>query len=158
MKNRTRFVMFAVALLLLAGTTLGFAAWTSTGSGSAYSKAGSSSALTTIDVSASTSASLYPGATGDALIKIDNPNNFQVTVTGVSLNGTNADITPDASHSSCTTTGVSFTNQTGLSIVVPANSSTQSTLTGAVAMSNASVNGCQGAVFTIPVSLTGASS
>ena len=33
----------------------------------------------------------------------------------------------------------------------------QATLSGAASMSNASVNGCQGAVFTIPVTITGAS-
>ncbi len=56
-------------------------------------------------------------------------------------------------------TGVTFTNQTGLSLIVPANSlGTQFTLNGAAAMSNASDNACQGAVFTIPVTLSGASS
>jgi len=52
---------------------------------------------------------------------------------------------------------VSFTNQSGLSIDVPANGQTTSTLSGAAAMSNASPDGCQGATFTIPVTLTGAS-
>jgi len=58
----------------------------------------------------------------------------------------------------CTTTGVTFTDQTGLSISVPANSSTETTFANAASMSNASVNACQGDTFTIPVNLTGASS
>ncbi|MFN2617239.1 MAG: hypothetical protein ABR581_08965 [Thermoleophilaceae bacterium] len=148
------------AVGLIAGFV--YAAWTTNGSGSAYSKAGTASALSTVDVSASTTASLYPGVTGDVLIKVSNPNPYPVRVTGVSLNGTNASIAADGSHSGCTTTGVSFTDQSSLTIDVPAKSGgvdgqTQATLTGAAAMSNASLNACQGAIFTIPVTLTGAS-
>ena len=40
---------------------------------------------------------------------------------------------------------------------MPANDQATFTLSGAVAMSNASDSTCQGAVFTIPVSLSGAS-
>jgi len=143
-------------------TSMVFAAWTSNGTGSATTKAGSSSALSTVDASASTSATLYPGVDGDVKLTISNPNPFAVRVTNVSLNGTNSDITPDGSHSGCDPTGVSFTNQTGLSIDVPGksggtNGSATATLTGAASMSNASVNACQGATFTIPVSLTGSS-
>ena len=52
---------------------------------------------------------------------------------------------------------VTFDNQTGLNIAVPANNDTTSTLTGTAHMDNTSDNGCQGATFTIPVSITGAS-
>jgi hypothetical protein len=37
------------------------------------------------------------------------------------------------------------------------NGETETTLSGAASMSNASLNGCQGATFTIPVTLSGAS-
>ncbi|HEY3190897.1 MAG TPA: hypothetical protein VGJ70_25625 [Solirubrobacteraceae bacterium] len=162
-RNRGRLVGLLVTLALASGAGLVYAAWTSSGTGSAYVKAGTAQTLTTVDVSASTSATLYPGASGDVLIKISNPNPYPVRVTGVSLNGTSASITADASHSSCVTTGVSFSNQTGLTIDVPAksggtNGTTQTTLTGAASMSNASDDGCQGAVFTVPVNLTGLSS
>ena len=158
--NRKLAVGAILAMLSVVG--LVYAAWTTNGSGSGYTKAGTAATLTTMDVSASTSATLYPGTSGDVLIKVANPNPYSVVVSGVSLNGTNADITPDGSHASCTTTGVSFTNQSGLSLNVPARSggvdgTAQATLSGAASMSNASVNGCQGAVFTIPVTITGAS-
>jgi hypothetical protein len=60
---------------------------------------------------------------------------------------------------------VTFTNQTGLSINVPnastdsgdGNGNKQVTLNGAVQMSNSSDNSCQGATFTVPVSLSGTS-
>lgn len=139
-----------------------FAAWLAPGSGSGYAKAGSSQALSTLDASASTSATLYPGADGDVTVKISNPNAFPVRITSVSLDGDDSDIEPDGSHASCSPTGVSFTDQTGLTIDVPAksggtNGSATGTLTGAAHMSNASANGCQGATFTIPVSMSGAS-
>ena len=145
-------VTTAVALTAVG---LVYAAWTTNGGGSGYAKAGSAQALTTVDVAASTSATLYPGGpAGDVLIKVSNPNSYPVTVTGVSGNGT---ITADAGHAGCTTTGVSFTDQTGLSISVPANGQTQATLSGAASMTNASMNACQGATFTIPVTISGAS-
>ena len=149
-------------LTILAGFALVglvYAAWTTNGTGNAYSKAGTAQTLSTVDVSASTSATLYPGVSGDVLVKIDNPNPYAVTVTAVTGNGT---ITADAGHSGCTTTGVTFTNQSSLSLSVPAKSGgvdgvLQTTLTGAASMSNASLNACQGATFTIPVTLTGTS-
>jgi len=155
--NKKIAVLTIVAGFALVG--LVYAAWTTNGTGDAYSKAGTAQTLSTVDVSASTSATLYPGVSGDVLIKIDNPNPFAVTVTAISGNGT---IAADSGHSGCTTTGVTFTNQTGLSLSVPAKSGgtdgvLQTTLTGAASMSNASLNACQGATFTIPVTITGSS-
>jgi hypothetical protein len=149
----------AVLVAVMAAVGLVYAAWTTNGTGNAYAKAGTSQAISTVDVSASTTATLYPGVTGDVLIKLDNPNPYPVTVTAITGNGT---IAADAGHSGCTTTGVTFTNQSSLSLVIPAKSGgvdgvLQSTLTGAAAMSNASLNACQGATFTIPVTLTGTS-
>jgi hypothetical protein len=151
--SRKLAVVATVAVLSVVG--LVYAAWTTNGSGSGYAKAGTAQALSTVDVSASTSATLYPGGpAGDVLIRISNPNSYPVKVTAVSGNGS---ITPDAGHASCTTTGVTFTDQTGLNISVPASGQTTATLAGAASMSNASVDGCQGATFTIPVSISGAS-
>jgi hypothetical protein len=160
--SRRRLTIVAAVAATLVAAGLVFAAWITSGSGSSYARAGSSQALSTLDASADTSATLYPGVTGDVTLKVSNPNPFPVRVTGVSLNGTNADITPDGGHPSCSPTGVSFTNQSGLSIDVPAksggtNGTATATLSDAVSMSNASADGCQGATFTIPVTLTGAS-
>src|ERR671913_2629351 len=84
-----------IVVLVLAVTGLVYAAWTSNGSGSGYAKAGSSEALSTVDVSASTTATLYPGATGDVLLKVSNPNSYPVKVTDVTGNGA---ITVDPAH------------------------------------------------------------
>lgn len=144
------------AVLTVAGLAAGvaFAAWTASGTGSGYAKAGSAQALTTVDASASTSADLYPGATGDTVVRISNPNPYPIRVTAVS--GTGA-ITSDKGAACNDSTGVAFSNQSGLTLDVAANSSATFTLVDATTMSNASDNACQGAIFTIPVSLTGQS-
>ena len=155
--NRKLAVAVIAAVMAVVG--LVYAAWTTNGTGSAYSKAGTASALSTVDVSASTAATLYPGGSGDVEIKFDNPNPYAVTVTAITGSGS---ITADSGHSGCTVTGVTFTNQTGLSYVIPAKSGgvdgvLQKTLTGAALMSNASLTACQGATFTIPVTISGTS-
>jgi hypothetical protein len=154
LSTKQRVVGGAVTVLVLGVVGLVYAAWTANGTGSGYAKAQTAQDLTTVDVSASTAATLYPGATGNVEIRISNPNPYPVEVDDITGNGA---ITADAGHPGCTTTGVSFTNQTNANIDVPANGATTTTLTNAASMSNASSNGCQGATFTIPVSLTGAS-
>lgn len=134
--------------------SVALAAWVTNGTGSGYARAGSAQALTTVDVSATTPATLYPGVTGNVRLSINNPNPYAVQVTAVSGNGT---ITSDAGAACNASTGVTFTNQSSLALSVPANSAATFTLNNAVSMSNASDNSCQGAVFTIPVSLTGQS-
>jgi len=157
LSKKWKLIASGTTLAVIAAASLVYAAWTTSGSGSGYAKAGSAQALSTVDASASTAATLTPGSTGDVRIEIRNPNPYPVQVTGVSGNGT---ITTTASG--CTTTGVTFTNQTGLTLNLPAKSggtdgALQTTLSGAASMSNASLNACQGATFTIPVTLTGTS-
>jgi hypothetical protein len=152
--RKRRLITGLSAMLVLGVAGLVYAAWTTNGSGSGYAKAGTAQALTTVDVSATTAATLYPGADGDVLLKINNPNPYPVRVTDVTGNGT---VTADSGHATCVTTGVTFTDQHSQAIDIAASAQAQTTLTGAAHMSNASDNGCQGATFTIPVSLVGAS-
>src|SRR5918912_1455613 len=112
-RNINRKIAVVVMVVALGIVGLVYAAWTTNGTGDAYAKAGTAAAISTVDVSASTNATLYPGVTGDVLIKLDNPNTYPVTVTAISGSGT---ITADAGHSGCTTTGVTFTSQTGLTL------------------------------------------
>lgn len=144
------FVLVGVMLV----SSIAYAAWTATGSGQGFAKASTAQSLTTVDVSASTTATLYPGATGNVSIRIDNPNPYPVRVTAVTGSGA---IDSDSTPACDAATGVTFTDQSGLTLDVPASSAQTFTLNGAVAMSNSSHNDCQGAVFTIPVNLTGAS-
>ena len=151
-KRRLAGGVLTVAVLIVAG--LAYAAWTANGSGEGYAKATTAEALTTVDVSAQAAPELYPGANGDVLVRIANPNDYPIEVDDITGNGA---ITASGGIGTCSTTGVTFTDQTDQNIDVAANGETQVTLNNAAAMSNASENGCQGATFTIPVSLSGAS-
>jgi hypothetical protein len=152
-----RFVKHAAVIgavtVAVVGTGVGYAAWNASGSGTGYTKAGTAQPLSSVDVSAGAAAQLYPGATGDLIIKIHNGNSYPVRIT--SITGTGPAVASGGTGT-CTTTGVTFTNQNGV-FDVPAGSDAQFTLTGAVHMSNASDDGCQGATFAIPVVLSGSS-
>jgi len=152
---RKAFFLVAAGVAAIA-TAVGFAAWQTTGAGTAYAKAGSASALTLSDASASTSADLYPGATGDVKVKLTNPNSFPVKVTTVKLQ-TAGVITSDKGAACNASTGVTFTDKTGLSLSLGAGVTATLTVSGAVSMSNASDNSCQGATFSIPVDVTAVS-
>jgi hypothetical protein len=154
MKNPTLRRVLVVTTVV--GATLGggiaVAAWTSSGSGAANAKAGTAAAPTTgtLLASAFTSGLLYPGGpAGDAKILVNNPNPYPVKVTSVVANGTP---TGSGGTGTCTTTGVSWTTQSP-NASVPAGSSATLPLTGAVSMSTASDDGCQGALFAIPVAV-----
>jgi hypothetical protein len=148
------FVLAAITALVVTGLIV--AAWSTGGSGNSYAKAGTASALTLNDASASTAADLYPGSNAAVKLSVTNPNPFPVRITAVTKQAAGA-ITSDRGTACNASTGVTFANQTGLALDLPANGTTTFTLPGAVSMSNASDNSCQGAVFTIPVDVTAAS-
>lgn len=153
--SRKVFLALAVVVALGVSGAL-YAAWSTNGSGSGYAKAITASALTLSDASASTSADLYPGGTGAVKVRVTNPNPFPVRVTSVAKQ-TGGTITSDKGAACNASTGVTFTDQTGLTLDLAGGATSTFTLSGAVSMSNASDNSCQGAVFTIPVDVTGAS-
>ena len=164
-KFSKKLMITGATLLVFLVASVAFAAWVVTGSGNGYAKATSSQALHTDDVGATTVAQLYPGGSGDVKVTVRNPNPFPVEVTQVSANGAvvgNANCT-DVGGDPLKATGVSFTTQNlATGNVVPAKSGGTDgtlglTLSNAAAMSNASVNACQGATFTIPVTFTAAS-
>lgn len=149
---KTALALAALTITVAGGLTLG--SWAVTGSGDAYAKASTATALTLGDASAATTAQLYPGGSGDVKVKVTNPNAFDVTVTSVTGTGT---IASDKGAACNASTGVAFTNQTGLTATVAAGQTQTITLTGAASMTNASDNTCQGAIFTIPVSVAATS-
>jgi hypothetical protein len=146
---------FVAALSVVGVLALGGAAWAyfrSSGSGNGHGTTGTMSTVILNAVAGTPSAALYPGGTGDVSIEVNNPNDYAVTLVSVTGNGT---ITPDAGHAGCTTTGVTFANQTGLSTSIPASATNyQVHFSGAVSMSASSSSGCQGASFSIPVTIT----
>ena len=80
--SRKVFVAFAAVVALVA-TGVIVAAWSTTGSGNGYAKAGTASALTIGDASAATVGDLYPGGSGAVKLKVTNPNPFAVRITTV---------------------------------------------------------------------------
>jgi len=155
--RKTRMIGAGVTILVLGVVGLVYAAWTTNGSGSGYAKAGSAVDLSTVDASAQTRNDLYPNSNGTVVLNIHNPNPFPVTITDVTAGSGN--VTASGGIGTCDITGVSFLDQHGLTINVGAETdSGPIELQNAAHMSNESENGCQKAVFTIPVVLTGASS
>lgn len=152
--SKARLALGAASVTVLAGVGVGIAAWSTNGSGTAYAGAATASAITLSDASASTTGDLYPGASGALKVKATNPNSFPVQITAVSGNGT---ITSDKGVACNAAHGLTLTNQSGLTLALAAGATTVFSLSGAVAMSNASDNSCQGAIFSIPVTVTAAS-
>ena len=129
-----------------------YAYFTSSGQGTGSGSVGTMQTVTISSATVSPSTPLLPGGSGDVTLKVTNPNGFAVTL--VSVVGTGGAITADSGHPGCTTTGVTFANQTGLSTNIPADSTTAIDLPGAASISTASSAGCQGATFSIPVTIT----
>ena len=96
------------------------------------------------------SSSLHPGGpAADVILRVNNPNSYSVKLFSIAGNGT---ITADGSHPGCTTTGVTFSPSSNPNITLVAGSSLVH-LTAAASMSTASLNACQGATFSIPVTM-----
>jgi hypothetical protein len=147
--------------ILLAGS-VAFAWWTATGSGN-----GSASAVspTSITVSATTStADLYPGKTNGSLyVSFVNPNPYPVSLSTITQNS----VTVDAGHSAaCPNTVVSLDGAyPQLPIALTASDGAAGgtdefagPLTNAVSMAGAATpDGCQGATFTINLTVSGSS-
>jgi hypothetical protein len=141
----------AVTLVLGLGAGTAFAYFTSSGHGSGTANTGTPLAVTVNEATGTVTTPLFPGSTGDLRVSLTNPNNYAVNVVGVTGNGT---LTAPLA-TGCTTTGVTVNTQTGLSLSVPANASAFTVdIAGAVSMGASSDNGCQGATFQVPVSIT----
>jgi hypothetical protein len=153
-RTRLAVALALVAVLIAGGVTLG--SW-AVGSdpGNGYAKAISGTNLTLSDASASTTAQLYPGGQGDVTVIVHNPNPFAVTIGSVT--GTGGAITSDKGGACDSSTGVTFANQTGLGLPLAAGATHTFVLSGAASMDNTAAQACEGAVFTIPVSVSATS-
>jgi hypothetical protein len=149
--RRRIFSVLGIVLFVL-GTTGGaaYAYWKTSGTGSASASTGSMAAVTVVAFTGgdAPTTALLPGGSSDVVLRVNNPNAYAVTLKAVSLNGS---ITAVGGIGTCTTTGVSTTFPSSPSIAV-ATGSHLIDLTGAASMSLTSQNGCQGAVFHIPIS------
>lgn len=150
---RRRILVLAISAMLL-GLTGGvaYAYFTSSGSGTGSASTGTMQTVTVAASTGSPTTPLIPEGSGDVALQVTNPNGFAVTLVSVTGSG---GITVDGGHSGCDPSVVTFTDQTGLTISIPADSTDwQVYLPGAASMSSAAANACQGATFSIPVTIT----
>ncbi|MFG1605447.1 LamG-like jellyroll fold domain-containing protein [Actinoplanes sp. NPDC049265] len=137
------------ASLLASGSAYGF--WSTSGSGSGTSSVTTTAPLT---LSPGTPATrVYPGGTANVAVTVANPNSFGVHIGALSLDnaqGTGG-FAVDGAHSGCGVGVLSFAAQTnaGDGWTVPAGGSLGITLAGALSMTTAAANACQGATFTV---------
>lgn len=149
--SRSAIVALAVAIASVAMSGVAYAYWKTSGSGSGSASAGTMTiqvqALLGGDDNAST---LIPGGTADVVLRVDNPNAFTVHVSSISAG------TVTTTQIGCTTPGVTFSapqSFTDAQFTLTSGSHLLD-LGAAAAMSNLSSNGCQGATFSIPVTVT----
>jgi predicted phage tail protein len=148
-----RIAVSALAAALVGmGAGAAYAYFTSSGSGTGAATAGTLQTVTISATAGSPTTPLLPGGTGDVVLQVSNPNAFAVTLVSVTGSGT---ITVDGAHSGCNASAVTFTDQTSLSVSIPASSTNyQVDLPAAASMSAGAANACQGATFSIPVTIT----
>jgi len=156
MTRATRCIVLTVAALGTVGAAAtAWAYWQSSGSGAGAATTGT---LAPVTVSAFTggdanTAKLYPGGpAADVMLRVDNTNAYAVTLVGVALTA-NSSITAVGGSGTCATTGLTFTAPSNPSIAVPPGSHLIR-LASAATMGATSDNGCQGASFHIPVTIT----
>ena len=167
---RRRAGVVAGVFVLLFGGGVAVASWTATGTGTGSAQAASVSGLV---VSAGTPlGALYPlpadstpatgygsGTVGSVATTVANPNPFPVTITTATvgsvttnpLNGRTC-----AAGSVLPTTGAPITLSPPVTLAA-GSGPTAVTVPGALYMVSSAEDGCQGATFTVPVTVTGTS-
>jgi hypothetical protein len=147
--TKRRFLFGLTAALLVVAASGAYAYFTATGTGTGTASVGTSSALT---LHATVTGSLYPGTSSPVTFTVDNPSSGSQRVGTISL----ASITPDASHTECSTVITGGTPDFSMPAVVVNKSfgtgNGQSvTPTGTLTMNdtNANQDKCQGATLTL---------
>ena len=152
---------FILVLTIAGGVGSAFAYFTALGSGSARANVGNLQAISVVAATGTPSSNLLHGGTADLTLTLDNPNSYQVTITGVSQDGPvtvvgGSNCTSDSGTWPSITlgnSGVSVSSVTGLSTPLP-NGTNDVDILNSVTMTTNSYTGCQGASFQIPVTVT----
>jgi hypothetical protein len=148
-----RHLIVLLAIIVTAfclGTGMAYAYFTSSGSASATASTGFLRPVV-IEATAVTSGTpLLPGGPGDVTLTLDNPNSFDVVVVSVTASGA---ITAVGNPACTAHSGVTFNPPSNPDLLlVPGTNHLD--LVGAAAMSTTSSDSCQGATFSIPVTIT----
>ncbi len=151
MKRFSTPLVAVIVSFALAGAA--FAAFVGFGTTSGTGSVASLSSITISSATVTPSSALLPGATSDATFELNNPNSVAVTIVAVSQNG---DISVSGgSDCNATNAHVSFSDQSSLSIVVPAGATNYAVdLPAALSMTSDAASGCQAATFNVPIFVT----
>ena len=172
--RRARIIAAAVGTVLAGSAAFAASNWVVGLNGGSSGQA-RSVAISNLTITATSSPSpaslLYPGATGDVVITVANPNPFPVTITGFDLpsNATYATgysnsalTTPQAGCSAATPSGVTWSFAAGTTsthvltsaVTVAATGAADNpltvTLTGAASMSTSAPSACASSYFSMP--------
>lgn len=174
--SRSKVVSATVGVVMAGATAYAASSWF-VGLNGGSTAEGQSASITNLTISAVATPGatnlLYPGATGDVVLKISNPNAFPVTLTAVQLPADTAyasgysDSALAAANTGCTATnsGVSWNHATPTSgsshnltspLTLAANGTLTVTMTNAASMSTSAPAACASTFFSMP-SLTGVS-
>jgi hypothetical protein len=152
-RQRRRSVLLALFLLVLFTGGIATATWLVEGHGPARAEAATVESLTV--ASATPTSWLWPGTQGALFAEVDNPNPFPVRVTTVRLGEVTTTPQDGATCPEGTVTTAPGTVTLPAPVDVPANASgVPVTVPGAVVMTDDAENGCQGATFTVEVTLS----
>lgn len=140
---------FVVVMLGLGGGAA-YAYFTSSGAGSGTANTGEPLDVHVVITTAVPANTLIPGGTSDLVVRLDNPNAYDVHIEAVTSNGSGPN-----PGGGCTAgnSGVSVPTQTGLSIAVPPGQH-DITIPNGATMSSSSDTSCQGKQLDLPVTLT----
>lgn len=150
LRRRVLVPLIAVLTLLITGG-VAWAFWSATGQGTGSATTGTMTFnVTAFESGDGNGTTLIPGGTADVIVRVNNPNTFSVHVTSIAANGS------VTASNGCTPTGVTFVAPTDYSAgqFTLAPGSSLLDLQGAVSMSTSSASACQGATFSLPVSVT----
>ena len=153
-----RLGVVAGTFVAVMGSAVAFAAWTSSGTGSAQDVVAGSAASLTVSPVAPAVAGLVPGGSRSSAFTVANANTYQVTLSSASVVSFTVTGGTGCTAANSGVTGVINPSTVGTVVAGGGSAVSSPNFTVAVSMSAASDNGCQGASFTPNVSVSGASS
>ena len=167
---RRRVGVVAGVFVLLFGGSVAVASWTATGTGQGSARAASVSGL--VVTAGSPLGALYPlpadttpatgygsGTVGSVATTVANPNPFPVTITSATVGSVTSS---PLGGRTCAAGSVLPTSSAPIALSPPVtlaagSAPTAVTVPGALYMVSTAEDGCQGASFSVPVTVTGAS-
>lgn len=151
-------VTVVVALALGLGSGVAYGYFAATGSGVGAAGAGTMQTVAVVTGGTPSMPLLPGGPAGDLVFDVANTNDFDVTLAAVAVSS-DGEIRFDKGHSTCATTNgttvVTVQVPAGqLRQVIPANTTAQIDLAGAVRMDLSAANSCQGATISVPIMIS----